>query len=123
MSRLGQWVFSPGEKLAVGVSLADGLDSGVTLTGTPSVTVWSKSGTTYTELTAGTDYTVGSVTVNAATFQDQNRDTVAIGTGVTWFLTAPETLGRYYVLISCAATDGSDPDTWYSLVVEGPGPS
>ena len=113
---------SPAEVLELGVSLASDLDSDAVMTGeTPEVSVWTRTGTpgSYT-YTAAAGFTVASPQVNTSALTDAGGDTVAIGKGVTFKLTAGAA-GTYYVRVECDADDGTHVVTERSLVVSGAG--
>ena len=66
----------PGESIAFGFSLSELLDSGETLTGTPTVTPIAIG-------TADVDnLSIGSPSVNVAAFDNDEGKTVAVGEGV-----------------------------------------
>lgn len=120
MARNRQVVMLPGETLDLAKSLRGDMSSGDTLTGsTPTVSVWLKSNSTYTD--ASDDFTIASAAVNTGTLTDYNGDTIAVGDGVEFRLTASTTRGTYEIRISCAADDGSVPATTMDLVIAGPG--
>jgi hypothetical protein len=110
-TRSKSWTLTAGEKVPLGKSLSDDLDAGVTLTGTPTITIHEKTGgqnsETWDDVTA--DFTIANEQVNVAEFTDANGKVVAIGKGVVFELTASDDPGRYEVRISCAATDGTEP--------------
>lgn len=119
MARRYRWKMSPGETLPLGCGLEYDLAPGETLTGTPSVTVHKEtSKDVWDDVTA--DFTIASPAVNTAAMEDRNGDTIPIGEGVAFRLTATTTIGTYEVLVSCDSTDGTDPAVPNELVVAGP---
>ncbi len=124
MARREQWVFSPGEKLDIGKSLADGLDPGETLTGSPTVTVWQKTSTnpvTYADVTSSGGFVVEAAQVNTVQRLDELGGLIYdIGKGVECRLTAGPAIGEYEVRMECAGSDGSLPIAVGRLVVRGP---
>lgn len=118
MSRRNQWSpVSPGETIDLAVSMAGDLDSGATLTGnTPTVSVWTKSGSSYT---AATGFTVASAAVNTGALTAADGSTIAVGDGIQFRLTAGAA-GTYYVRSECDADDGTRPARFDRLEVEGP---
>jgi hypothetical protein len=112
----------PGEELDYAKSLAHGLDAAEVLTGTPVVSVWSKTTpTTYTDVTASLSFTVAGEAVNTATRTTEDDEVIGIGKGVDFRLTATETPGTYEVRVECDGDDGSHPASVLPLVVSGPG--
>jgi hypothetical protein len=107
---------SPGETLELAVSLAGDLGAD-TMTGeTPEVSVWTKSGDTYT---AASGFTVANEQVNTAELTAAGGETIAIGQAIVFLLTAGAA-GTYYVRAECDAT-GAPPHvvTERVLIVSG----
>lgn len=116
MPRKASWRMTPGEELVLAKSLASDIETGQVLTGTPTVTVRQKTGGSWTDKTS--DFTIADEQVNASALTDQNGDTIAIGHGVVFTLTAPTgTEGEYVVELSCGADDGTTPKANVGLSV------
>lgn len=109
MPRRTSWTMSPGETLTLAKSLAGDLEDDDTLTGqTPEVTVWERqSSGTYEDVTTSAGFTVASPQVNTEALTTEAGETIAIGDGVVFRLTATETPGTYLVRVECD-TDGGD---------------
>jgi len=118
MGRMRQWWFDPGEMRDLGVSFDSELDATAVLSGTPVVSAWTKSGTTYT---AATGFTFAQQQVNAAQQTTDDKEVIAIGRGAFFRLTAPTTQGTYYIRTECGADDGTHPVRHDVLTVSGPG--
>jgi hypothetical protein len=88
-------VKQPGESILYGISFADLLDAGETL-----------SSPTVTDTPTG-DLTIGTPAVNTATFVDIKGDTVAIGEGVQVRISAGTDGVRYRIEVSCTTTDSN----------------
>lgn len=116
MSRNKWSAMNPGETLDMAASLANDLDTGSVLSALPEVSVWTRSGDTYT---AAAGFTVASVQINTAELTAADGSTIAIGEAVVWRLTAGDA-GRYYVRIEADADDGTHPVRWEPLTVSGP---
>lgn len=116
MARRKQWTMSPGEELVLSVDMSRDMEDGVTLS-SPSVTVYTKSGTTYTDATA--DFTVEAEQINASAITREDGGTTAIGDGVVFRLTASTTQGTYYVVVQATGDDGTTIKTERVLVVSG----
>lgn len=107
-SRSKAWTVTCGEKVVLAKSLSADLESGATLTGTPSVTIHEKTGDeAWNDVTS--DFTVANKQVNAGVLTTESGETIPIGHGVVFELTASENPGEYEVRVSCAATDGTNP--------------
>lgn len=96
----------PGEDILYGVSFANLLASGETLTGTPTVTA-DKAG-----------LTIGTPAVNAATFTDLDGNTVAIGAGVQVRISGGTDGVDYRLEVSCGTTDSNTREVDCRLNVE-----
>lgn len=124
-----RWEFSPGETRDLAVSLASELDSGASLTGggTPSVSAWKKQAVSG-EYDQVSSFTFSNEQVNTSAIAVEDPDgvtieTIAIGDGVAFRCTAPDTRGKYYLLTECVADDGTTVKRYDELVVSGPGPA
>lgn len=107
-SRSKQWVVTCGEKVVLAKSLSRDLESGETLTGTPVVTIHEKTAAeVWSDVTV--DFTIGNPRVNTGALTTEDGETIAIGHGVVFDLTASEDPGKYEVRVSCAASDGTIP--------------
>lgn len=119
MARMRQWAFEPGEMRDLGVSFDSELDADAVLTGaTPTVSAWTKSGSTFT---AATGFTFAQQQVNIAAQTADDGEVIAIGRGVFFRVTAPATQGTYYIRSECDADDGTHPVRHDVMVVSGPG--
>ena len=108
MARRKVWRMAPGETRDLGVSMATELDTAAVMTGeTPEVTLWTLSGTTWTQATTGFTLSLEQVNTGAETAED--GETIAIGKGIFFRLVAPTTRGTYYVRSECTADDGTKP--------------
>jgi hypothetical protein len=119
MARSRIWHLTAGETVDLAKDLSGDLDDDESLDGNPEVTVWEKSGSTYTDVTA--DFTVANEQVNTEALDIIGGGTIAIGDGVAFRLTASETPGTYEVRVECDGDDGSHPVSVVKLVVSGPG--
>lgn len=120
MPRRKRWRFSPGETRDLAVSMDSELDSDATLTGeTPEISAWEGDETSGYEEVDG--FTLATPTVNTAALTTEDGETIAIGRGVMFRCTAPETRGTYLIRSECDADDGTHPTRYDELVVEGPG--
>ena len=120
MARAQQWRMSPGEVLVLACSLDSDLETDATLTGeTPEITLHTENADgTFTDATA--DFTVAGETANASALTTSTGETIAIGKGVVFTLTASETAGTYWCRVECDADDGTHPTRTIKLIVEGP---
>lgn len=119
MARSKQWRMSSGEVLTLAKSLRGDMESGDTLTGsTPAVTVWQKVSGVYTDVTVSAGFTVASEAVNTGALTDSDGDTIAIGDGVAFRLTAGDQ-GTYLVRVQCATDQGDTAVSDVPLVVSG----
>lgn len=121
-----KWRFLPGEKRNLGVSLASELSSDASLAGqTPTVTPYTYD-SKREDYDEATGFTIASVSANTAAMEvvsergGQVLETVAVGDGISFTLTAPTTRGTYYIRSECVADDGTDVGRWDELIVEGP---
>lgn len=96
---------SVGETRLVRVNFADNLQSGVTLTGTPTVV----------EVTT-TDLTLGSKSLNAATYTDDDGTTVAISNAVTFTVAGGTAANSPYSILVTTATNSTPAETLKCLV-------
>lgn len=118
MARRKQWSMNPGETLDLAVSMASELDTSAVMTGsTPTVSVWTRSGTTYT---AATGFTIANEQVNSGALTTEDGETIAIGEGIAFRLTAGAA-GTYYIRSECDADDGTHVVREDVLVVAGAG--
>ena len=113
--RKAQWHMSPGEEIVLAKSLAADIESGQALTGTPTITVYEKSGGSWVDKTS--DFTIADNQVNTTTLTTENGETIAIGDGVVFTLTAPNAEGEFSVEVSCGADDGTTPKSNVALTV------
>ena len=116
MARNRYWEMNPSETVVLSVDLSADKESGVTLS-LPSVTIYTKSGDTYTDVTS--DFTVAGAAINSAQITREDGGTTAIGDGVTFRLTASATQGTYYVVVEATGDDSTTPKTERRLVVSG----
>ena len=114
------WRVTAGETVGLAKDLSADLDSDESLTGTPTVTIYSDDGDgTWTDETA--NFTLANVQVNTEAITLSNGSTIAVGDGVEFRLTATETPGTYYVVVECDGDDGSHPASDpITLIVQGP---
>lgn len=92
------------ESILYGVNFTPILTAtGETLTGTPTATLQSLSPPANTTPAL----TLGSPAVNAATFVDDDGNTVAIGMGVLVRIAAGVSPTDYAIVITCATTAGN----------------
>jgi len=100
------------EDLLYGVSFANLLDSGETLTGTPTVTEQTTS-----------VLTISGAAVNTAAFTDGDGNTVAIGEGVQFRVEDDSDNSNagstYEILVKCATTDSNERVVLVKLYVGG----
>lgn len=121
MARQKSWTMSPGETLALAKSLAGDLGTAEVMTGeSPTVTVHQRgSDGLYTDVTS--DFTVASEQVNTGALTTDDGETIAIGKGVSFLLTATETAGEYEVRVECDGDESSHAVARVPLYVVGPG--
>ena len=121
---MADWKMSRGEHLVLGVSFESELHDTALLTGTPTISLWEKTGAgedDYTDRTA--DFTVENAQVNSSEItEDERGQSVAVGKGVLFELTAADDPGDYEVRVECDADDGTHPTTVRELEISGPGP-
>ncbi len=116
MARKPSWFLSPGENIVLAKSLAADLDSGAALTGTPTITIWQQSGGSWSDVTSS--FTLSAQAVNTSALTTENGETIAIGEGVLFEITAPSaTEGEYAVEVACGADDGTTPKSNVALTV------
>lgn len=96
---------SVGETRLVRVNFADNMQSGVTLTGTPTVI----------EVTT-TDLTLGSKALNAATYTDDDGSTVAVSHAVEFTVAGGTTAHSPYSILVTASTNSTPAETLKCLV-------
>ena len=106
---------TPGEDLPLSKSFEDDLDTGVTLTGSPTVTIYRKVSGSWEDKTA--DFTIANEQVNSAAIARSDGGTTPIGKGVSFSLTAATTEGHYSVELECGSSDGRTPKTNVDLIV------
>jgi len=116
------WHMAPGETRDLGVSFDSELDAAASMAGeTPEVSAWTESGGTFTEV--GT-VTIANEQVNTTAQTADDGEVIAIGRGVFFRVTAPTTLGTYYIRSECDADDGTHPvrggQPYDVLIVSGP---
>lgn len=118
MARRKQWKMNPAEVLDLAVSMASELDSAASLAGeTPTVSVWTKSGSTYS---AASGFTIANEQVNVSALTTDDGETIAIGEGIAFRLTAGAA-GTYYIRSECDADDGTHVVREDVLIVAGAG--
>lgn len=119
MARRKVWRFSPGETRDLAVSMASELDSAASMTGeTPEISAWTESNGAYTQ---DGNFTIASPQVNASQLTTEDGETISVGEGIAFRLTAPSTLGTYYIRSECDGDDGTHVVRFDKLIVEGPG--
>lgn len=100
----GQAIYlRPGEKRWAGIDFTQDLETGETLTGTPSV--------------VSADCTIATPTVNVAAFKNKAKGTCAISKGVRFYITAPATQGDYSAVIDVDTTTGARPSWLIPVIV------
>ncbi len=118
------WRMSPGETLTLGKGFANDLKVDEVLTGSvPRISVHTRdNGQVYADVTGSLGFIVADAQPNGAEFPTWGGETVAIGKGVVFVLTASEIAGQYYVRIECDGNDGSHVVTtpFVELMIEGP---
>jgi len=92
-------IVSTGSVRLVRVDFTDALDSGVSLTGTPTVV----------EVTTS-DLTLGNKIVTIASYDDDSGTTVAAGKAIQFTVTGG-TAGTTYTILCTVATDSSPAET------------
>lgn len=95
----------PGESLLYGISFADLLDAGETLSN-PAVSA------------TPTGLTIGTPAVNTATFTDINGNTVAIGEGVQVRISSGTDGVTYSLEVTCDTSDSNTREVDCTLNVE-----
>ena len=120
MPRKQAWTMSPGETLILAKSMSADLESSASMAGnTPTVTIAQGN-----DVDGWTDYTssftIASEQVNTSALTTEAGETIAIGKGIVFTLTATTTQGKYSVRLSCDADDGTTPTTDVVLYVKGP---
>lgn len=116
------WQMDRGEEIVLGVSLEDELEDSASLTGTPTISIWEKTGSLdddYTDRTS--DFTIQNPQVNGSEMTDEKGRTIAVGEGVLFELTAADDPGDYEVRVEADADDGTHPVTVRTLRIRGPG--
>lgn len=118
MARRRQWRMMPGETRDLAVSLESELDSGASMTGeTPEVSVWT--GDEDAGYTAAV-VTISNEQVNTGQLTTEDGETIAVGEGIAFRITAPSTRATYTVRSECDADDGTHVSRFDTLIVEGP---
>lgn len=123
MARRKQWRMNPAEVLELAVSMASELDSAASMTGeTPTVSVWTRTGSQNAGYTysAASGFTISNAQVNVSALTTEGGETIAIGEGIAFRLTAGAA-GTYYIRSECDADDGTHVVREDVLVVAGAG--
>lgn len=125
--RSNDWKLSPGETQDLGVSMDSDLDDSASMTGeTPVVSAWTRADDGTYSAAAGFTFANEQVNAAATEVKDKNGrviETIAIGRGILFRVTAPTTPGEYFIRSECDADDGTHVvrTPFDRMVVEGPG--